>query len=271
MIDVAPLDYLDSVHSRFPEGRLIVDVGAAEGELTSHFRARWPQCPVLAVEPTPVHACALRNRFRDDSAVTICELALGDHPQRTLLQCYADGTQNSLSCHLGVDAATTVTVHVSTLDIALGQHPHLPPPWFIKIDTQGFDLRVLRGGESTIATHRPLLQVEVLFSDLYRYQCSPTDVMAYLTGQGYHLADIRMPHFDAAGRLCYADWLFTPFPPQQPSAPFFCRDPFLLADRVTMFQQAAEERLKLIGVLDAECQARLKIIDDLRTARITDA
>jgi hypothetical protein len=172
---------------------------------------------------------------------------------------------------LGVDAATTVTVHVSTLDIALGQHPHLPPPWFIKIDTQGFDLRVLRGGESTIATHRPLLQVEVLFSDLYRYQCSPTDVMAYLTGQGYHLADIRMPHFDAAGRLCYADWLFTPFPPQQPSAPFFCRDPFLLADRVTMFQQAAEERLKLIGVLDAECQARLKIIDDLRTARITDA
>jgi hypothetical protein len=38
-----------------------------------------------------------------------------------------------------------------------------------------------------------------------------------------------------------------------------------------MFQQAAEERLKLIGVLDAECQARLKIIDDLRAARITDA
>jgi hypothetical protein len=93
--------------------------------------------------------------------------------------------------------------------------------------------------------------------------------MGYLADQGYHLADIRMPHVDAEGRLSYADWIFTPFAPQGPSAPFRCRDPFLLADQLAVFQQAAEERLKLIGLLDAECQARLKIIDDLRTAGIS--
>ena len=95
--------------------------------------------------------------------------------------------------------------------------------------------------------------------------------MLFRSGQGYHLADIRMPHFDAEGRVCYADWIFTPFPPQEPSAPFPCRDPFLLAERVAVFQQAAEERLALIGVLDAECRARQKIIDDLRTTRNADA
>ncbi len=42
-------------------------------------------------------------------------------------------------------------------------------PYFIKIDVQGFELNVLKGGENTIKLHRPILLIESINEEIIKY------------------------------------------------------------------------------------------------------
>jgi len=61
---------------------------------------------------------------------------------------------------------------------------------FIKLDTQGYDLDILKGGEKTLESVCGL-EVEVEFSTLYDKQPLFSDVDQYLRGLGFSLFDLR--------------------------------------------------------------------------------
>ena len=100
-----------------------------------------------------------------------------------------------------------VTVNVARLDdIAL--QLELAPPLLIKIDVQGFEDRVLAGGEQTIrqadvliieTSFEPLYEGQLLFDDLYR--------RLYAWGFNYAgaISQLPSPH---DRRLLQADSLF---------------------------------------------------------------
>jgi FkbM family methyltransferase len=211
----------------------------------------------------------LRERFEQQADVTIIAAALSDRPGKATLHRYPDGAQNSLLPQHAEDATSVESVTVTTLDRIVDQNPHLAGPELIKVDTQGRDLQVLLGGLGTIRKYRPVVQTEVIFADLYEGQCSPCDIFALMTSEGYALADMVMAHVDQDGRLAYADWIFTPDPPARCANLFACRDPALLAGQLSVYQEAATERLALIERLDAECR-RLQAKLDQRTRSAGD-
>ena len=144
---------MDSLYARFLRpGDLAFDIGAHVGDRISSFRRLGAR--VVALEPQPGPARALRLIHGRDPKVTLVEAACGDSEGTATLRINsANPTVSTLSGEF-VDAAhgqdgwreqvwdRELTVPCTTLDALIGEHGL---PAFIKIDVEGFEAHVLTG------------------------------------------------------------------------------------------------------------------------------
>lgn len=135
-----------------PEGGVFVDVGANVGVVTAAALAKG--ATVYAFEPVPVYAAYTQRRFPE---ARVYEVALGEAPDRRLMWC--DDTNlgwNTLTSEMTSPGMSGVNVRVMPLDLYPNIHPDV-----MKIDTEGWEWAVIRGGHRTIETHRPVIVVEI--------------------------------------------------------------------------------------------------------------
>ena len=180
-------------------GSVCIDVGAAAGLYTlAMSRLAGPQGQVHSVEPLafarPVWSRVLRARTAAN--VRQHAMALGEEPGRGLMSVpvgrYGPVTGRSFltrgSRGLGSNAEFAmhieVAVTIGTLD-ELCSSAGLTRLDFIKIDAEGAELSILRGGQQALAAFRPALLVEIEARHTVRYQYQPDDLVAWLAGQGY--------------------------------------------------------------------------------------
>jgi len=85
---------------------------------------------------------------------------------------------------------------------------------FIKLDTQGTELDILKGGVKTLGNVLGI-EVEVSFSEIYKYQSLFSDVSDFLREQGFEFFEFfnqyrwrRMEFKSKKGQLVFADALF---------------------------------------------------------------
>jgi len=256
------------LHAALPERIRLVDVGAYRGDFTATALAVFPGSSALLFEPGPSKAAALRERYRGEPAVRVFELALGDERGEALLHELEDSATDSLLPPREATEETTRRVRVSRLDEILDEEG-APAVDLIKIDAQGYDLRVLRGAAETLARCRPALLVEAIFAPLYRGQASFDELLAFLTAAGYRAAGVHAIHTDTRGLLAFADFLFlgrdshTRLAAAAACGPFTCRDPDVLLEQVEALQKACDERLALIHDLTKAAEERLALVHRL--------
>jgi len=147
-----------------------LDVGANTGVYALLAVTAHPRCRALAFEPVPELADLLRNNVAANPQgrrIHVREIAIGDHSgvaQLHLPPAQQDGTietSASLDPRFKETIDRIVQVEMSTLDDAWATAGH-PPVTVIKVDVEGAEPRVIAGAHDLIATHRPLLAVEVL-------------------------------------------------------------------------------------------------------------
>jgi FkbM family methyltransferase len=140
-----------------------VDVGANVGLHTVVLaRAVGPKGHVLAVEPEPSNVGRLRGNVARNNLtnVEIHPLALADRAGPGELHIATDGMYHSLGViHEGRAAGRDVSVPTETLD-QIWERAGSPPVSFVKIDTEGTELRVLQGAERLLGAESPALLVE---------------------------------------------------------------------------------------------------------------
>lgn len=167
-------------------GMTVLDVGANLG-LYSLLLSRLvgPSGRVVAFEPDPsLHALLCENCAANGAQnVAPHRLALGSAPERMVLSRL---TLNSGDNHLGSDAEATfrrpVEVEVASLDTLM---PGLRPD-LVKVDVQGWELKVLRGMEATLrASDGVGLFLEVCPKWLRRAGDTPEGLHAFLGGLGF--------------------------------------------------------------------------------------
>ena len=167
-------------------GMLVVDAGANLG-LYSLLLARLvgPKGRVVAFEPDPDLFALLRENCAANGATNVeCHsVALGSSPERMLLH---RPTLNSGDNHLGSrgNAAfrSSVEVEVATLDSLM---PGIRPD-FIKVDVQGWELKVLRGMEGTLRSAQNVgIFLEICPKWLRRAGERPEDLYRYVRGLGF--------------------------------------------------------------------------------------
>ena len=71
-----------------------------------------------------------------------------------------------------------------TLDEYIEQQ-QIPKIDFIKIDTEGYEMHVLKGAVETLKKFRPLLFVELSDDNLRQQNNTPQELVLFLNGLGY--------------------------------------------------------------------------------------
>jgi FkbM family methyltransferase len=162
-----------------PAGTTAIDVGA--GFFVSYL-ARWvgPDGLVLAIEPEPENVRWLTSWLTatKSSRVDVLESAAAECSGRRHLAVEAHHPGGH---RLAPEGLAIVAV---SLDELL-RHRVCPPVSFIKIDTQGAEMRVLLGARSTLRRTRPALWIELDAAALQAQGATPDDVVGLLEDEGY--------------------------------------------------------------------------------------
>lgn len=208
-------------------GCVCVDVGSAAGLYTVTLaRLVGATGEVHSVEPLsfahPVWSRVLRSRSGQN--VRHHTVALGAEPGtgtmsvpvgrygpvtgRSFLAWKTDGLGSNAEFARQVD----VDVDVTTLDDLCAQ-ARLTRLDFVKIDVEGGELNVLRGGQHAVETFRPTMLIEIEARHITRYQHSIDDVVGWLTQRGYTMHAWR-DGWHAAAHVCEhtRNYLFRPAP-----------------------------------------------------------
>ena len=143
-------------------GDICWDIGANIGFYTCLLASRVEEGgAVVAFEPALRTCGYLRenvslNRFTN---VTVVNKGLGDKAeQRSLYYSEARLAEGTASLKYANGQSASERVTLDTIDNLTRE---LPVPDFIKIDVEGYQLEVLRGGEHCLKTHAPLLMAEL--------------------------------------------------------------------------------------------------------------
>jgi FkbM family methyltransferase len=78
-------------------------------------------------------------------------------------------------------------VECKKLDDFLDSNPSIRPPDFIKIDTEGWELNVLKGAQNYLTNNSPVLMIEYSQKNLKMANTEQSELFDYLTSLGYQL------------------------------------------------------------------------------------
>lgn len=180
-------ELIAAVQRHFSQGGVFYDVGASIGLYSIKFGLVCQQRGgyVRAIEPVPANVALLRaNLVRnglDDRAVCIDEFALAD----------TEGVANMILCSEGTSGNAKIAeygdvrVRTTTLDTIWKQHDREQIS-FIKIDTEGWDAKIIEGGRDAISTCRPNMLIEFNRERMHNHGIRLDWVWPFLTNKlGY--------------------------------------------------------------------------------------
>lgn len=144
-----------------------LDIGANEG-LYSMYLCRF-STQLHCFEPLPWMAGQLAKKFRDTGNVVINNCALGSKNEMATIRIPVTqgrqyDTRSSLVGHFDdqlIDGEKVLTVKTVSVAVKRLDDFHLENIGFIKMDVEGFELEVLKGGVETITRNRPNLYIEI--------------------------------------------------------------------------------------------------------------
>ena len=196
---------------------LVLDIGAARGGHTLLFHQLFAQAEIHAFEPLPVSFNKLRFRTRNLPRVVIHEMALSDKNGMVSLKKGGEGYDDSSSllemaqehCRLFPGSGTQEIIEVETgrLDdvIDCSKYKNI----FIKMDVQGAEHLVIRGGHRIFSTASVVVS-EVSFCPLYEEGISFENICSILQPFGLVFCGMLDQVYDrlGEGRIIQGDAIF---------------------------------------------------------------
>lgn len=195
--------------------KTILDIGANEGQFADKMHALFPEASIYSFEPIPEAFSLLDKNFKDVQQVEGINLALGDSTgeitfnknessaSSSFLE-MADTHKNSFDFALQTNP---IKVKVDTLNnVMTGKKINFP--MLIKIDVQGFEEKVIKGGMDIIKK-ADMVFCEVSFVELYKGQLLFGGIYEIFKNLGFSYAgsieQLRSPETNA---ILQADAIF---------------------------------------------------------------
>ncbi len=216
----------------------IIDVGAAGG-----LEPRWlpyePYLKTFAFEPDERSAKALPPNIEvfsvalysedDTKTINLCRKPRTSSlylPNVDLLKRYPSVER--------FDVLAQESVQTTTLDKALANNPG--PFHFLKLDVQGTELEILRGGVDTISKSLLGAEIEVEFVPLYENAALFGNISEFMTSMGFEFIDfVRLSKWErdsyrGLGQCAFGDALFL-------------KSPETLVERVQSIEESARAEI----------------------------
>lgn len=168
----------------------IVDIGANAGEWSRTASSIFPSAQILMFDGDPENEANLHNTVREIGSRSRYFLRLLGPERKDTVTFYKlemGTTGSSVLPELTSFPKNAITLSMDTLD-SLIEEASLRPSLLLKLDVQGFELEVLKGGTETLA----LSEVVIMEASLLPYNDGAplfADVVAFMNKQGFVVFD----------------------------------------------------------------------------------
>ena len=198
----------------FKKDLVVYDVGANVGEMARFFAGFPFVSTVYCFEPVKEVFLELVKRSKDYEKIRCFQVGLGDgnrvqemnicefSPSSSILQMNTIHSEEFPSSKRGYKAE----IIIRTLEKVIKEHNLLPPD-FIKVDVQGFEDRVIQGGEDIIRKAR-FCMLELSLVSLYKDSSLISDLNSQMRGLGFRLINIVGKVKGRSGEILQLDGIY---------------------------------------------------------------
>lgn len=195
----------------------VLDLGANEGQFAKLIRRACPDALVWSFEPLPDVFKKLVEHTRTDSAIHPVNLAVSDkNGEVNMNQCEFSPSSSLLSmAQLHRDEWPHSTLHKNVLvrlvrldDWISDNGIEVGRGTLLKVDVQGHELSVLKGGAETIR-NVGLAVIEVEFYELYEQQPLFSEIHAMMKSLGFrYRGNVEQHYSRKSDQILFADAIF---------------------------------------------------------------
>ncbi|WP_460193322.1 FkbM family methyltransferase [Thermosynechococcus sp. FA-CM-4201] len=196
----------------------IIDVGANTGQFVSILRDQTKYSgKINSFEPLSSAFKVLEMRSRSDQFWSVYNYALGDFIGEAEINIsensYSSSLLTMMQTHLDVAPNSKYiskeTITIKTLDSIFSTIASSQDRIFMKIDTQGFESKVLKGAENSLKKIL-LIQLEMSLVSLYESEILFEDMLELMKSYGYRLIGLVPGLADLnTGHLLQVDGIFS--------------------------------------------------------------
>lgn len=206
---------LDQPWFRDLEIASVIDIGANVGQFAYTVSAVLPEVHIYSFEPIPDCFQELQQRMKGSGNFTSFNFGLGDQEDELEFECndfspassFLKTTELNKRVYPFTDRSKRIKLQIKTLDEVVNTL-EISEPMLIKIDVQGYEDKVLKGGEQTVRRAKAIL-IETSFDELYRNQPLFNDLYQLITSWGFrYIGSIEQTCDPQSGRILQADGLF---------------------------------------------------------------
>ena len=200
------------------EFQFVLDVGANVGQYGLLVRSCGHRGPIISFEPLTAAHEKLAACAADDPHWIVAErAALGARASHTAINIAKNSVSSSLldmkPRHVEAAPSSFVVgreeINVIALDDCIERYVAALKGGLLKIDTQGYEMEVLRGAHRCLTDRIYMVQTELSLVELYAGQPLMLDVCNFLKQYNFNLRHIIPGLKDpASGRLLQLDGIF---------------------------------------------------------------
>lgn len=191
---------IDFIRSRKID--LVIDVGANIGQYGAHLRKDGYTGRIVSFEPISAAYLELAERAKNDDRWKVINMAIGSEEgtasinisESSVFSSFVPQLPSAVAFDPNAKVVRIESVRVARLDDIL---PELPPSnaTFLKIDTQGFEQKVLSGAKNCLSSFLGV-QMELPVMHLYEGAWEFHEAIAYMVGRGFEISNITPVNYD---------------------------------------------------------------------------
>jgi FkbM family methyltransferase len=193
----------------------ILDIGANDGSFAQWLREQFPEAEIISFEPLNEPFERLMERMEGDEKFRAYNVALGETAGTQMIHHSASHPSSSLlpmaTLHKELYPHSVEhideTIRIERLD-DLMRSEHLDSPILAKIDVQGFEAGVIKGGRETLSK-ADIVLVENSFVTLFEGQALFGEIHSLMQSLGFAYRGRSEVHYDPHTKMpIYEDSVF---------------------------------------------------------------
>lgn len=194
----------------------VIDIGANTGQFALDIHQRIPNATIYSFEPLHDTFLTLTENLQAVQNFKAFNVGLGERNETASILRSSFTPSSSLlpmtelhkKLYPKSSGATPEIINIKRLDDMVGSMP-ITGNLLVKLDVQGYEDKVLRGGKGLISKATILL-IETSFVQLYENQPLFDDIYSLVRELGFTYKGSRERHYSKeTGELIYEDAIFT--------------------------------------------------------------